>query len=209
MLQINDVSKKYDSNTVLHIPSLHLDTGIYWIKGENGTGKTTLLKMIAGLLPFEGDILINGISIKKKPLAYRHQVSWSEAEPLFPSFMTGKSLVDLYLTIRKASQEEADKLIALFNMSDYINNAIGTYSAGMTKKLSLLLSFIGMSSIIVLDEPLITLDANTVVTVCNFILKTHQNNGIGFLISSHQDINPQLLSFNKEFIMQNKTIVTV
>ena len=209
MLQIHDVRKKYDSNIVLHIPSLHLDNGIYWIKGENGSGKTTLLKMIAGLLPFEGDILINNISIKKKPLAYRHQISWSEAEPLFPSFMTGKSLINLYLTIRKTSQEKADELIALFNMSDYINNAIGTYSAGMTKKLSLLLSFIAMPSLIVLDEPLITLDANTVATVCNFIFKMHQNKGVGFLISSHQPIDPQLLFFNKEFIMQNKTIATV
>ena len=208
MLHVKNVTKKYGANLVLHIPLLQLQNGIYWIKGANGSGKTTFLKMIAGLLPFEGDILLNDISLKNKPVRYRQAVSWSEAEPLFPSFMTGINLIRLYRSIRKASHEEADTLISLLNMNDYINDAIGTYSAGMIKKLSLLLSFLGNPSLVILDEPLITLDANTVAVICAFLVEKNKKNGTGFLMSSHQDIDTQLLSFDKEFLVQNKTVIT-
>ena len=91
-------------------------------------------------------------------------------------------------------------------MGDYISAPIGTYSAGMTKKLSLLLSLLGKPSLLLLDEPLITLDADTVTAVCAFIVKRHRDNGTSFLISSHQDIDRQHLSFDKEFNVHNKTI---
>ena len=208
MLQINNVMKKYGTNTVLSIPSFQLDDGIHWLKGANGSGKTTLLKMIAGLLPFDGDIVVNGISLKQQPLRYRKQISWSEAEPLFPFFMRGIDVITLYRNIRNASQTQIDELIALFNMRDYINEAIGTYSAGMTKKLSLLLSFIGKPSFILLDEPFITLDAESVVTVSHLITETHTNNGSSFFISSHQDMSEQTLPFDARFIIQNQTITT-
>lgn len=206
MLQVNNVVKKYGTTTILQISSLQLNDGLYWIKGANGSGKTTFLKMVAGLLPFEGDISVNNISIKKKSLLYRQQISWSEAEPLFPSFITGMDLIKFYCNIRKTLPTEADSLIALFNMNDYISTPIGTYSAGMTKKLSLLLSFLGSCSLLLLDEPLITLDAATVTAVCALILQRHHEKGTSFLISSHQDINPQQLRFNKEFSVQNKMI---
>lgn len=208
MLQIKNVTKKYGTKTVLCIPSFQLDRGIQWLKGANGSGKTTLLKMIVGLLPFDGDIEVNGISIKHQPLNYRKQISWSEAEPLFPFFMRGMDVITLYLNIRDASQTGTDELIALFKMRDYIKEAIGTYSAGMTKKLSLLLSFIGKPPLILLDEPFITLDAESVSAVSHLITETHTNNGSSFLISSHQDINKQALLFDAEFIIQNQTITT-
>ncbi len=209
MLQLDNIAKKYNTNTVLQIPSFHLDNGIHWIEGANGSGKTTLLKMIAGLLPFEGDILLNNISQKAKPLLYRKQIGWSEAEPLFPSFLRGSDLIKLYRNIRKSPQSEANVFLSLFDMDDYIDDAIGTYSAGMTKKLSLLLSFLGKPPLIILDEPLITLDAATVVALSHWITEMHQQNGNCFLISSHQDIDRQVLAFNNQFIIQNKTITAV
>ncbi len=209
MLQIQNVRKKYGTNEVLQIPHLRLENSICRVKGANGSGKTTFLKMIAGLLSFYGDILINDINIKKQPVAYRQQVSWSEAEPLFPPFITGTDIIKLYCNIRKVSQEDADTLTTLFNMSNYISDAIGTYSAGMTKKLSLLLSFLGKSSLIILDEPLITLDPDAVITLCNYILEIHTKKNTGFLISSHQDMNNHLLPFSKELLVQNKTVTEI
>ena len=209
MLQISNLTKSYGTNLVLNVSLLQFGNGIHWIKGSNGSGKTTLLKMIAGLLPFYGDITLNNISLKNKPLAYRRQISWSEAEPLFPSFLTGVDVIKLYRNIRNVSQKEADMLIALFDMEDYISQPIGTYSAGMTKKLSLLLSFLGKPSLIVLDEPFITLDANTVTAVCNWIVQTHHDNNTDFLLSSHQDIDPQRLSFPAQLMVQNKTVTAL
>ena len=162
--------------------------------------------MIVGLLPFEGDVIVNDISLKKQPLLYRNQINWSEAEPFFPSFLRGTDLIKLYCNIRKAQPAEADKLVTVLKMDDYISDAIGTYSAGMTKKLSLLLSFLGKSSLVVLDEPFITLDADTVGIVSGLITEMNQHNGIGFIISSHQEIDIQALHFDRSFVLSDKTL---
>lgn len=209
MLAINGVTKKYGTRTVLQIPSLCLNSGLYWVQGVNGSGKTTFMKMIAGLLPFAGDILLHNTSLKKEPVAYRRQVSWSEAEPLFPSFMTGTDLVKLYRSLRRAPASEAEALINLFAMSDYISQPVGTYSAGMTKKLSLLLSFLGRPSLLLLDEPLITLDADAVTVVCKLILQTRKESGTSYLLSSHQDIDPGWLPFDQKFLVQNQTVTSI
>ncbi len=207
MLLLQEVVKSYGKHVVLGIPSFHVDNGIYWIKGANGSGKTTLLKIVAGLLSFDGDVIINDISLKKQPLQYRRQISWSEAEPLFPSFLRGVDLIKMYSRIRKAPEAEVNKLVFVLKMDDYIANAIGTYSAGMTKKLSLLLSFLGKPSLIILDEPFITLDAETVSIVAELITEMNLNNKTHFIISSHQDIDMRELRFDKSFVLSDKTLV--
>lgn len=206
MLKLIDTKKSYYSQLILQVPSLILGNDIYWVKGANGSGKTTFLKMVAGLIPFEGDIICNGISLKKNPLLYRQNVSWAEAEPLYPAFMSGMDLISLYQNIRKVPKIESDILIQLFNMNKYIKNPVGTYSAGMTKKLSLVLAFTGNVPVIVLDEPLITLDPDTFSTVCNLILEKHQKEGIGFLISSHQELDVQLTISGKELVVYNQSV---
>ena len=93
MLELKNIKKSYNSKLVLQKDALQLDKGIYWVKGANGSGKTTLLKIIAGLLPFEGDILVDQTSQKNNPVDYRQKISWAEAEPLYPSFLTGNDLM--------------------------------------------------------------------------------------------------------------------
>lgn len=93
MLKLIDAKKSYNSQLILQVPILNLENGIYWVKGANGSGKSTFLKMVAALLPFEGDIVCNGISLKSDPLVYRQDVSWAQAEPLYPAFMSGMDLI--------------------------------------------------------------------------------------------------------------------
>lgn len=206
MLKLIDAKKSYYSQLILQVPILNLENGIYWVKGANGSGKTTFLKMVAALLPFEGDIVCNGASLKNDPLLYRQNVSWAEAEPLYPPFMSGMDLISLYREIRKAPAYQVERLIQLFNMQEYIKKSVGTYSAGMTKKLSLVLAFIGNVPLIVLDEPLITLDPVAFSTVSNLILDKHNNNGAGFLMSSHQELDAQLAVSGKELVVSNQTV---
>jgi ABC-2 type transport system ATP-binding protein len=206
MLQLQKIRKFYNVHPVLQIPSLQLEKGIYWLKGANGSGKTTLLKMIAGLLPFEGDILFNNISLKNNPLTYRQQVGWAEAEPLFPEFMSGMDLLSLYQSIRKGHRQETEMLVTLFGMDDYIDNATGTYSEGMRKKLSLVLAFAGKPPLIALDEPFITLDQHAIALLRQFILDTHKNNSTTFVMSSHQEPGAELLLAGKELLVSNQTI---
>ena len=206
MLELKNIKKSYNAKLVLQKDALQLDKGIYWVKGANGSGKTTLLKIIAGLLPFEGDILVDQTSQKNNPVVYRQKISWAEAEPLYPSFLTGNDLLLLYRNIHKAQQKEIDRITGLLNINKYIRDKIGTYSAGMTKKLSLALAFIGNARICLLDEPLITLDSESIHIVCDLIIERHKKHGTGFLMSSHQDLNTEILLSEKELIIANQTI---
>lgn len=205
MLQLVNVRKSYNKHLILEVPALELGNGFFWIRGANGSGKTTLLKMIAGLIPFEGDILFNGISLRHDALAYRRNVSWAEAEPLFPPFMTGIDLISLYQRIRKISSAEVNVLLQLFKMQDYVNSPVSTYSAGITKRLSLVLAFLGNPPLVVLDEPLITLDPDTFTSVCTFILEKHETT---FLMSSHQEPDARLLLSGKELTVTDKHVIS-
>ena len=100
MIYLQQVQKKYDNKLILDVHEFTLDKGIYWIYGLNGTGKTTFLKIIAGMIPFEGDAHINTISLKKNGVNYRRQVSYAEAEPVYPSYITGRDLVLFYQDIK-------------------------------------------------------------------------------------------------------------
>lgn len=200
MLQFDRVYKTYNQQPVLDISHLKLERNIYWLKGINGSGKTTLLGMLAGLIPFQGDVQLNGINIHHDPVSYRSLVNFAEAEPLYPDFITGHELVCFYQEIRKAAVVQIDMLINLFKMHHFLKSPIGTYSSGMVKKLSLLLAFIGKPSLLLLDEPLATLDEGSVHILPELINAYHKEFKTGIIFSSHQAINTFSLTTNQILI---------
>jgi len=204
MLEILEARKSYHGTSVLYIPMLNLGEGLYWIRGVNGSGKTTLLKMIAGLLPFEGEIVLRGINQHVSPASYRRLVSWAEAEPLYPSFITGKDLVSFYKEVRKAQDSQVTRLISLLEIQSFLHRPLGDYSAGMVKRLSLLLAFIGDMPLILLDEPLATLDAEGSARLPELIREYREERGVSFIFSSHQSL--VCLCVDRKFEIGEKTI---
>ena len=200
MLQFANVYKTYDQQPVLEIGNLTLERNIYWLQGINGSGKTTFLSMLAGLIPFKGDILLDGINLRQNPLSYRRLVNFAEAEPLYPDFLTGIELVKFYQDIRKAASVQTDLLINLFNMHRFLSMPIGSYSSGMIKKLSLLLAFIGKPSLILLDEPLATLDEGSIHILPELISAYNKEFKTCFIFSSHQPFKSYSLVINKILI---------
>jgi ABC-2 type transport system ATP-binding protein len=186
MLQFENVYKSYNEQPVLEIENLKLDRKIYWLQGINGSGKTTLLRILAGQIPFRGDILLEGISLRQNPLSYRRLVSFAEAEPLYPDFITGLELIRFYQDIREGAAAQTDMLIQLFRMHRFLSLPVGTYSSGMVKKLSLMLAFIGKASLILLDEPLATLDEGSIHILPDLISAYHEEFKTSFIFSSHQ-----------------------
>jgi ABC-2 type transport system ATP-binding protein len=187
MILFNNYKKFFGQKLIVDIPSLELGHNIYWLQGENGSGKTTLMKSVAGLIPFEGSISLDGTDIRKHRTRYRELVNYAEAEPAFPGFLTGNDLVRFYTKTKKGNVQRVSSLIASFGIGDYIDNKIATYSSGMAKKLSLVLGFIGNPKLILLDEPLITLDVASVKTLQDMITSSY-NEGVSFLITSHQEL---------------------
>ena len=161
--------------------------------------------MVGGLTPFKGDIRLDGCSFRKAPLLYRRLVSWSDAEPLYPDFLSGQDLVAFYKEARLASAAQVADLVSLFRMQSYLSTRIGSWSSGMTKKLSLLLALLGNPSLILLDEPLVTLDEDS-IPVLYELIGTYHRQGARFLLSSHQPLDTSSLPVDRKIKIDNQVI---
>ncbi len=206
MLHFTNFNKFYSNFPTLKISDLTLDKGIYWVKGVNGSGKSTLLKSIAGILSFDGEITLNNISIKKQATAYRKLVNFAEAEPLFPEFLTGTEMLALFAAAKGAPKGQEVYFIESMNMQSYINRPIGTYSSGMLKKLSLLLAFIGHPQLILLDEPLITIDTDALMVLYKWINKLNAEDGVSFMLSSHQILDAEIIGNTSLLEVENQSL---
>lgn len=207
MLQLSNIQKRYHHFLALQIQHLHFEKGLSWIKGANGSGKTTLFKLIAGMVPFEGEIILNNnISCKKNPQQFRLFVNYAPSEPVYPTFLTGKDLLDFYLSCKNGNAAQVKMLCDIFNMHEYVKNPVGTYSSGMLKKFSIACAFIGSPKVIVLDEPLITLDEQSANNLYDLIKKTLSKE-VTVLISSHQKVNISFFEKCNDYLVENKTVI--
>ena len=91
-------------------------------------------------------------------------------------------------------------------MQTYIDSPLGTYSNGMLKKLSLVLAFIGTRRLVLLDEPLITLDSQALKILYQWIVDKNTQDGTSFLLSSHQELNTETLFFAQEILVERQTL---
>lgn len=207
MLTLHNFSKRFNDRLILEIDTLTFEQGAYWIKGENGSGKTTLFRSIAGVLPCTGEISFSdGISIGKNPIAYRTRINYSEAEPMYPGFLTARDLVRFIGKLRGASRQQQDYFVERFGVNTYFESPCETFSSGMIKKLGLALAFLGDPRVIILDEPLITLDHPSREVLFEIIRKKLEE-GITLLISSHHSIATHDFPVVKTFLVEGKTLV--
>jgi len=207
MLHLTNFSKTYHGRAVLRIDDFTFAPGLYWVQGANGAGKSTLLKAIAGVAPFEGDIrLASGPNLKRQPAAYRRLVNFAEAEPVFPEFLTGRELIDLFRDAKNGPPGQEQAYLADLRMTDYVHEPVGTYSSGMLKKLALVLAFLGQPACIVLDEPLTTLDADAVPVLFAWIARQRAEQGTSFLLSSHQELAPAALPGLQRLVLEGAAL---
>ncbi len=210
MIKFINFKKQYDSQLVLDIPLLEIPQGVYWLKGINGSGKSTLLRSLSGLIPFEGEINIDGINIQKYKRQHRQMVNYGEAAPIYPSFLTGYDLINFYVETKKGDKTECLKHCTALHLSEeMLQKEVGAYSSGMLKKLSLVLAFVGQPKWILLDEPLITLDVEAVQTMLKIIEEKLIKN-VGFILTSHQDMDfPDHKLALKTYLVNNKTVQSI
>jgi len=206
MLSLQSFEKSYSGNLILKVNHCALVKGIYRLKGANGTGKSTLIKCIAGLLPFKDTITINNTSLKKCRVSYRQKINFADAEPLFPEFLTGEEMIQLFIHAKNGAIHDIDELIESLNMRHYLQSPVGTYSSGMLKKLSLALACIGKPEWILLDEPFITLDSDSLTAIQTQIKKLHEEKNTGILFSSHQIVQLENLPSVKQIFIEDKSL---
>ncbi|MEM7372687.1 MAG: ATP-binding cassette domain-containing protein [Bacteroidota bacterium] len=192
LLLFDDFRKRYGPKLILSIQEMSWEPGIHAVLGANGSGKSTLLKVLGGLIPHEGKIYLEDqIELARQVRKHRELINYCEAEPVFPDFLRGNYLIDLYVKYKSASHEQVSQLKEALGITDYPTHKISTYSSGMKKKLALLLAFLGTPSLILLDEPFATLDRQAREGLVKLILSSRER-GVSFVLTSHQAFHPSL-----------------
>ena len=208
VLEVTNLKQQYGTHEILNMESWKIDYGIYWIQGENGAGKSTLFRTLAGMLPYSGSIMLNGqYDLKKKQIDYLLRLNLGEAEPLYPSFLTPADLISFVAEAKKSPVGQADRLIEALGIN-YLKNPFGSCSSGMVKKVSLALAFLGEPSVIILDEPLITIDQEARTALFELI-KTYHANGVTFMLSSHQLFQQEGLTVSGSFVLKNRSLQSI
>lgn len=164
MLQIKNLTKRYGDKLAVDNLSLHIMPGeIYGFIGHNGAGKTTTIKACTGILNFEeGDILIDGLSIKEKPLECKKQMAYIPDNPDMYDFMTGIGYLNFIADIFGVPEEVRDELIDeyadAFEIKDNLGQLVSEYSHGMKQKLAIISAWIHEPKLVIMDEPFVGLD---------------------------------------------------
>ncbi len=205
MLTLHSFQKSFGSQLILDVPELQFPKGVHWIKGKNGSGKSTFFNCVAGLSPYQGTIQLDEFDLRSQPDSYKLRVNYSQSEPAFPEFLTANDLIDFFVTLKKAGPEQAQTLKEALGVSDYADAATGSYSSGMLKKLSIVLSFLGNPDWIILDEPLITLDKEAQQIVTEMIVKKRAE-GVSFLFATHQDFENAYIEATNVYEVKDQQI---
>ena len=190
MLKIESLTKRYGEFKAVDHLSLHIAPGeIYGFIGHNGAGKTTTLKSIAGILPFEeGNIYVNGMSIKEKPLECKRIMAYIPDNPDLYEYLTGikylNFIADVYKVGNKERNERVHEYAKLLNLYDDLDSPISAYSHGMKQKLAIISAFIHNPKLIIMDEPFVGLDPKA-SHLLKEVMRKHCENGGAIFFSTH------------------------
>lgn len=191
MLEIRNFSKSYrkDRKAVDSL-SLEVNKGdIFGFIGHNGAGKTTTIRAIAGILDFdEGDILVDGISIKKDALACKRLMAYIPDNPDLYEHLTGIKYLDFIGDIYEVGKADKESLIKKyadeFELTNNLGDAIASYSHGMKQKLAIIGALIHKPKLLILDEPFVGLDPKAAHTVKTIMLQLCKE-GSAVFFSTH------------------------
>lgn len=191
MLQINNFSKSYN-NEVKAVDNLTLEVNageIFGFIGHNGAGKTTTIKAAVGVLDFnEGEILLDGLSIKEDPINFKKQIAYIPDNPSVYNNLTGMQYLNFIVNIYQVEDENINETIIKyateFDLTQELNNEINTYSHGMKQKLLLISAFIRNPKLLILDEPFTGLDPNATFKMKELMRKLADQGSIIFF-STH------------------------
>jgi ABC-type multidrug transport system ATPase subunit len=213
MITIKNLTKKYDSNIILNDISIQFNKNISFLFGDNGTGKSTLLNILAGALKYNsGSIYINNKEIDFKDNSYKTNIGFLIDYPTYPTQLTVKEYISLlnyiYRNDTKLQKSYQENLITFFELDKYLNLQISELSTGFVKRVKLLATMLHNPDLFIWDEPFSGIDKNFIPKLVNKIKALSTGENKFFLITTHIS---QIKSYNftdsSEFILENKKVV--
>lgn len=190
MLEINDLTKKFTQNVALKDITININKGeIYSLIGPNGSGKTTLIKIVAGLLrSTAGTVQIDGHDIQSDPEYTKKVTGYIPDEPTIWPKMTGEEFLDLtgalYDIPPSVRKKRKAKLLKHYELPGIEKMYFEQYSRGNRQKFSILAALLVEPKLLLIDEPIVGLDPQSVRTTAE-ILKDFTGRGGSVLIATH------------------------
>lgn len=210
----NNLSKTYTARVLNNI-NLSVNSGeIIGYIGPNGAGKSTTIKILTGILPeFDGDATVLGLDVRKDILEIKRQIGYiPENAALYDTLTPLEYLLfigQLYKLDRMQVDKKARELLNVFELGNYADSRMTTFSKGMRQKVLLIAGMIHNPAILFLDEPLSGLDANAVILVKE-IMSQLKRGGKTIFYSSHimdvvEKISDRIVIINKGEMIANGT----
>lgn len=191
MLEIKKLSKRYKKADVKAIDNINLTINkgeIYGFIGPNGAGKSTTIKCVVGIIEFdEGDVLLDGVSIKNDPILIKSRISYVPDNPDLYENLAAIKYLDFISNIYNVGEERNEiihKYASMFGIEDKLANPIKTYSHGMKQKLAIIAALVHKPELIILDEPFVGLDPKAAYDLKQ-MLRSLCEEGMMVFFSSH------------------------
>lgn len=212
MLEIKDFSLIYPNGTVgAKNVNLTIESGdIFAFIGHNGAGKTTTIKSIVGINNFtSGDILIDGVSIKKEPQKAKKLIAYVPDNPEVYKSLTGLQFINFIGEIYEVKKQDlidrTTEYATKLGLIDNLNDPISTYSHGMCQKLVIISALIHSPKLLVLDEPFVGLDPLATYTLKTIMQEFVKNGGAIFFSTHVLEVAEKLC--NKVAIIKNGQVI--
>lgn len=213
MIEIKNVSKLYGNKKALDKVSFNVNKGeIFAFIGHNGAGKTTLIKSICGIIDFEeGDIKIDGKSIKKQPLECKKKMAYISDDPELYEDMKAISYInfvcDMYDTPSEVRKKNIKRYAEMFDMEKELNNTISSFSHGMKQKIALISALAHEPKVLIMDEPFVGLDPKAIFDMKEVMRGIVKEGGTIFFSTHILDMAEKLC--NRVAIVKKGQIVKV
>lgn len=184
VIHVENIKKRFGKQDVLKGIDLDFFEGqIYSILGPNGSGKTTFMKSILGLVkPNDGIISVNGKDGIKEH-EYRRDIGYAPQIARFPENLKVSEVIDLVTSIRK-QKSYPDEFVELFDIKSFLNQRLKNLSGGTRQKVNLVLALMFKSQILILDEPTTGLDPINTIRLKNLLLSLKEE-GKTILVTTH------------------------
>ena len=198
MIEIKNVTKKYGDKKAVDNVSFNVNDGdIFAFIGHNGAGKTTLIKSIVGIHDFdEGDIIINGKSIKEDPVECKKIMAFVPDNPETYEHMKAIDYInficDMYDIDLETRKKNIEKYSKIFDMQDKLNDTIDSYSHGMKQKVVLISALAHDPKILIMDEPFVGLDPKAVFDIKEILNEMVKEKKIVFYSTHILDVAEKL-----------------